>query len=290
MRASLLALLSKADAGEDIGRQGKASILRELRKSKLRRPDVVLKFQKDALANKTGEADELNLLEQISLAAMDVGEGELASSCIDKLSRRFKTSVRVDRLKGMKLESEGKYDQALELYTEVLKTSPSNLLVMKRIVCVYRQQGKIAEAVEQLHKILKLFASDGNTWNELAEIHISRGEYVEAAHCLEEVLLLDPECAHAHARLADTYYTIGDQEHLLLARKHYTMSLNRQNAQVNLRALYGLMASCRALLALPAPGVDASQKELCSAMLEQCRESVSDVNDRIGHKVAFALS
>jgi len=290
MHSSLLALLAKADAGEELGRQTRAQVVRELRKSKLRRPDIVLKFHKDALASKTGEVDELNLLEQISLAAIDVGEDGIASSCIDQLSRRFKTSVRLDRLKGMKLESEGKYAQALELYTEVLKTSPSNLLVMKRVVCVYRQQGKIAEAVEQLHKILKLFASDGNTWNELAEIHISRGEYAEAAYCLEEVLLLDPECAHAHARLADTYYTIGDPEHLLLARKHYTMSLNRQNAHVNLRALYGLMAACRALLALPASSVDASQKELCSAMLDHCREAVSDVNNRIGPKVAFVLS
>ena len=280
LSGALLWALERLDTSGEQALTGseRASLLRDLRKSKLRRPDVVLRFSKDALAQAgPGSIEELNLFEQISLASMDVGEQSLLDFFMQKLSKRFapSSSNRMDRLRGMKLESEGRFDEALELYAIVLKKSPSNMLVMKRVACVHRQKGDIAAAVAELHKILKLFSSDAATWLELSEIHLGRGEYAEGAHCLEELVMLDPECAHYHARLADTYYTIGGSEHLLLARKHYTMSLNRQHGIVNLRALYGLMAACRALQQLT--DLPAAQKDLTKALFDFAKDTVVEV-------------
>ena len=42
---------------------------------------------------------------------------------------------------------------------------------------------------------------------------------------------------------------IGDYDHLVLARKHYTISLNILSSQVNIRALYGLIYSCKSIIA-----------------------------------------
>jgi hypothetical protein len=42
-------------------------------------------------------------------------------------------------------------------------------------------------------------------------------------------------------------HVIGGTENYLRARRHYTISLNRQGPQINLRALYGLMAACKKL-------------------------------------------
>jgi hypothetical protein len=49
--------------------------------------------------------------------------------------------------------------------------------------------------------------------------------------------MLKPSSAVYHNRLADVYYSIGDEEHLRLARKHYTLSLNQQAAEINVRVL-----------------------------------------------------
>ena len=49
--------------------------------------------------------------------------------------------------------------------------------------------------------------------------------------------MLKPSSAVYHNRLADVYYSIGDEEHVRLARKHYTLSLNQQAPEINVRLL-----------------------------------------------------
>ena len=45
---------------------------------------------------------------------------------MSELVRKFPSSVRVERLKGMKLEAEGKTEQALDTYNEILSKDPAD--------------------------------------------------------------------------------------------------------------------------------------------------------------------
>lgn len=285
MNAQLHKLMDKADLrGQegDLTSAEKASVLRDLRKSKARRSDLVVKYKSVALNSAKSEMERLNLYEQIVIAALDLGETAVTETFIQKLIKRFASSSRVERLKGMKCEAEGKFDMALAIYADQLKINPSNMLVMKRKVCIYQAQGRIKEAVEEMHRILRLFASDASTWFELSEVHLSRGEHAEAAHCLEELVMLSPECAHYHTRLADIYYTMGSVGDLLLAKKHYTQSLTLQLAPVNLRSIYGLLATCKALQAEQHKG-DAVQKELLAFSIDM----VNEISAEQGKVLAF---
>lgn len=259
--------------------------MRDLRKSKARRPDLVVKFRGAALDSAKGEMEQLNLFEQIVIAALDLREEGILEIFLQKLLKRFAQSSRVDRLRGMRCEAQGRFEEALAIYAELLKANPSNMLVMKRKVCVYRVQGRIKEAVEEMHRILKLFASDASTWFELSEVHLSRGEFSEAAHCMEELVMLDPECAHYNARLADIYYSMGTLPELQLAKKHYTLSLVRQNAPINLRALYGLNATLRGLQAAGPQNHkgDAVEREL----LAFSQETIDEIASSSGKTLAF---
>lgn len=90
-----------------------------------------------------------------------------------------------------------------------------------------------------------------------------------AAVCLAEVAIIQANSPHVHTRLAEVYYTIGmtliscslyiminvvnllligSRESLTQARHHYSISLHLLNAEHNLRALYGLIATCTSLL------------------------------------------
>lgn len=75
-----------------------------------------------------------NLYEQICVAALDMGDVNLANDCISLLLKRFPDSGRVGRLLGMQKEQAGKYEDALEIYAGLLKKNPANLMVMKRKV------------------------------------------------------------------------------------------------------------------------------------------------------------
>ena len=51
-----------------------------------------------------------------------------SKKCFKNLDKRFPESPRVKILKGMKLEAEGKLDDALELYEEILKDDDANIV------------------------------------------------------------------------------------------------------------------------------------------------------------------
>lgn len=73
------------------------------------------------------------------MAALDVGDVNIANECISLLLKKFPDSSRVGRLIGMQKEQQGKYEDALEIYAELLKKNPANLMILKRRVSVHPQ-------------------------------------------------------------------------------------------------------------------------------------------------------
>ena len=75
-----------------------------------------------------------SLYEQIYIGALECGDIGLVDECSKRLNKKFPESVRVKRLLGMQFEYNKEYKRALELYDGLLKSNPSNLLILKRKV------------------------------------------------------------------------------------------------------------------------------------------------------------
>eukprot|EP01040_Poterioochromonas_malhamensis_P025038 gene25038-31129_t len=111
-----------------VNAKGKAwcsTLLKELRKSKIRRSDVVTAIGSSLLSYEN-YMDVWNLREQVAVAALDEGDLTTAESHIKLLTKEFPESSRVGRLKGMLLEAKGDYTNALSLYNEILKKDVAN--------------------------------------------------------------------------------------------------------------------------------------------------------------------
>mmetsp|Transcript_1832 Transcript_1832/g.2905 ORF Transcript_1832/g.2905 Transcript_1832/m.2905 type:complete len:307 (-) Transcript_1832:138-1058(-) len=248
---SITALLKNFDSIKDPAISLIEKVIKALRKSKIRRPDIIASYGPKLIKYGSFRSGELfSYYETIFTAALDHGDFKLADSYLQLLMRQFPDSSRVKRLIAMSLEFQGDYSAALGLYEEILKETPTNLLVLKRKVAIFKAQGDYKRAVECLHEILKVYQADGSCWMELADIHITLCDYAAAVYCLEELVLLAPMDALIHIRLADALYTTGGVDNLVKARKHYSISLNIKNPRSNTRALYGLLATCGALLTL----------------------------------------
>eukprot|EP01031_Cornospumella_fuschlensis_P046962 gene46962-57507_t len=203
------------------------TLIKELRKGKISRPDIVLQWGPKLLSGES-HIEVWNLHEQICIAAIDTGNLILAAEKIDLLKKQFSDSNRVRRLEGMLLEATGHYEEAFSVYDEILQKDLANIAAMKRKACIRKAQGNIAEYVETMNAILNIFPSDAASWMEMGELYMGQCDYQAAAHCFEELILLDPRNAHYHARLAESYYSQGGVENIRTARKHYTVSLNFQ--------------------------------------------------------------
>lgn len=129
------------------------------------------------------------------IAAVETGEDDLATEITKKLLKKFPKSDRTERLHGMLAEAQGMvdrapsniqnvvitclqgdYSKALFIYTEVLSVHPTNLLLMKRKVALYKSIGDRKSAMDEIHMILEQAPHDVGSWLELANLHITEAD------------------------------------------------------------------------------------------------------------------
>merc|ERR1712125_311764 len=111
-------------------------------------------------------------MEQVFLAAVELGADDWRDYCLKTLRKKFPSSVRVERLKGIYQESIGDWDAAKATYEGLLKEKPEDTVTQKRLIAMHKQRGKSAEAVEAINKYLDTFSVDAEVWHELAELYI----------------------------------------------------------------------------------------------------------------------
>lgn len=180
--------------------------------------------------------DELwTVLEQVFLASVECGMTEWRDYCIKRLTKKFPSSQRVERLKGIHQESLEDWAEARKIYKKILQDKPEDTVIRKRLIAINKQNGKIQEAIEEINTYLDTFCTDGEVWHELAELYIECGALPKAAFCFEELLVINPRSMYNILTYAELLYSTGDYE---LSRKYYSMASYLDGN--NLRALWGL--------------------------------------------------
>ncbi|CAG8442746.1 6541_t:CDS:2 [Ambispora leptoticha] len=212
--------------------------LQELRKTGERKSDLIVSLGETIIES------VWSVYEQVFIAALDLKKDKLAKICLDNLEKRFANSPRVKILEGMKLEADGKLDDALTIYRNILETDESNA-AGKRIVAALKAKGQIAEAIENLTKYLDVYCNDTEAWLELSALYLDQHLYLQARFCLEEVILLQPQNHLSHLKYAEILYT---SDNIQLALREYCRVV--ELCDDYLRALYGIKLCTERLLSL----------------------------------------
>ncbi|KAG0257150.1 ER membrane complex subunit 2 [Mortierella polycephala] len=230
-----------------------AKVLQDLRASAERKPDVVVRLGKSLVqsgAVKKLDADAWLVYEQVAIAALDVGDDELAQRCIKALEEKFPGSARVQRLHGMQLEAEGKLTEASEIYKAILVEDETNVLAAKRQVVLLRAMGLPSDAISALVKYLDINYTDFEGWLQLADLYLEELMYAQAAFCMEEVLMLQPQNHVFHLKYGEILYT---QDNIQLALKQFCRVV--ELCKDHVRGLYGIKL-CTSRLMKAAPSKD----------------------------------
>jgi len=194
--------------------------------------------------------EKWQVLEQVCIAAMDLHDMEVVKDCLTQLDLKFPNSIRVRRLKAMaKLELRERFEDAIQVYDEMIKKDESNSLLYKRKIAILIAERQIPDAIKELTEYLKKFMNDQEAWLELSDLYIQEQDYSKAAFCIEELILANPHNHLYHERYAEIQYTINTAESLELSRSYFAQAL-RLN-QNNMRALYGLLLAANSVATFP---------------------------------------
>jgi tetratricopeptide (TPR) repeat protein len=267
-----------------IERNDHLNILRYIRVHQLRESELTVKhgtslLGKDLSKKISDELSRLAVVEQLCLAALDVGDIPLAENCLSSLRAAGvkKDSTRFRCLLARCLEADGDFPEANTIYDALLKENPANLMALKRKYSILRAQvGKEQETMEALNNYLQQNYSDIAAWYEMANYRKELGDFKGAAFALEEVLLGSPSDSKIHVELSECYATIGGLDHFLLARKHMAQALELDPS--NRRAQLGLVSAANSYLQEAVTGAkkafDEHEVEVAKELLKYGSEQV----------------
>ncbi|KAJ9585077.1 hypothetical protein L9F63_020585 [Diploptera punctata] len=215
-------------------------LFRTWREENVRKSLVVVDLWERILQNKMHKLgdERLLVLEQVCIAALDCNRLDVADCCLKALSAEFPTSMRIRKLKALKLEALERFDEAMDVLDSIIKVDETNAAPRKRKVAIYKAKGQIPDAIKELTEYLKKFMSDQEAWQELCDLYLIEQDFARAAFCMEELILHNPHSHLIHQRYAEIRYTQGGLENMELARAHYCLAWKL--SPNNIRALYGL--------------------------------------------------
>ncbi|KAH7101689.1 TPR-like protein [Auriculariales sp. MPI-PUGE-AT-0066] len=223
--------------------------LAQLRQQGVRASEEIVQLGRPLVTTKSargklGDA-QWSVLEQVALAALDVGQIKLAMQCITILEERFPDSPRTNALQGVALEAQGRHAYALEWYDAMLKVDESNASAWKRKAACYRSLGQLDKAVEELSAFLDTVYGDAEAWLELADIYMSVNQYANALQSISHALLLAPHNPYYVLQAAETAYTAGD---IPLAARYYLRAVEMLDGDASARrAWFGVKLTARRL-------------------------------------------
>jgi len=224
-------------------------------------------------ASKLGD-EKWMVLEQVTLAALDVHNMGLADEVLLELKTRFPKSERVKLLQVCRLQALNRYEEALKGLDNMIQKDPTNSSAYKRKIAVLKDQGKNHEAIKELSEYLEKFMSDQEAWSELCDLYLVEGDYARACFCADELILHTPHNFFVHQRVADIRYTMGGLENLKLALTYYFQAYKLN--KTSMRALCGLFLAASNLSSNPKFKVDSNDKKFYSELAAGTAKEISD--------------
>ena len=111
---------------------------------------------------------------------------------------------------GTELQAEGRLDEAVAQYRQVLALTPDDALAHSNLGTALAAQGRLDEAVGHYERALALVPGDADTHSNLGNALLSLGRPDEGVASMRRALDIDPGSAEAHAALGIALHDGGE--------------------------------------------------------------------------------
>lgn len=210
------------------------------------------------------------------MSALECKALDWADLTLWMIHEHISKSPKALRYLAMFKEAKGDYQEAKNIYRELITSNPEDIAAYRRLAAFYRDSNLFDEAIEILNWGLKVNQADTNCWFELAEIYTACMNFTKAAYCFEEILVLKPLNYIYNLKYAEMLYSWGGGENLLLARKYFSKAVflndnskNGTSESKSVRAIFGLLETWKRIEELGRKYQDETNEELVKMWKEK---------------------
>jgi tetratricopeptide (TPR) repeat protein len=93
----------------------------------------------------------------------------------------------------VQLSARNELDEAIELYTDILKIDPERTEFLQSIGAIYRHKGDFTKALEYYEAYARKHPTNVDSFTEIAAVYSAQGDYDRAMQNYDKALLLEPE-------------------------------------------------------------------------------------------------
>ncbi|KAE8541360.1 hypothetical protein D1P53_002719 [Cryptococcus gattii VGV] len=199
--------------------------LAEWRTLGARYSEETVQLAKRVLSSGNAGDQEWAVREQLAIAALDLGQTQLASEQIETLYGKFPGSPRVRILDGLKFEADGDVSRASAVYEALLKEDETNITAHQRIISLALPS---PSAISSLLSYLDIFYSDPAAWSLLSDLYSEQGLYSQALGALGHLSIINSWDDGVVRRCGEVAYTLGDYH---LALKYFLRAAEMQGGK-----------------------------------------------------------
>jgi len=170
-----------------------------------------------------------------SLYAM-IGEPEKAELIFKKVIKEFPEDANSYDLYASYLESQGRYDEALNNYKKAYQYNPDDSGVAFRLGNAYFERKRYREAAEFFKKAKEAFVDDIEIIKKLAECYSELGEYGNAIEEYKSIIKIIPKHVSSRIQIGNAYLKLKQYQK---AESYYKEALKIESG--NLSVYYQLI-------------------------------------------------
>jgi tetratricopeptide (TPR) repeat protein len=104
---------------------------------------------------------------------------------------------------------QGKYQEALEIYQNLLRENPVDGILCMNMGLVLCSTGKNSAGISQSGRAVIMDRSNSKLWNRLGHLHLASGHFDDAIPCFEKAIEITPTDSRYRESLAACYSKMG---------------------------------------------------------------------------------
>jgi len=163
-----------------------------------------------------------------------VGRGEEADESFEEFFDKRPEDGQVAI--GANLVKEGKSDEAIDVFRELIRQNPNNVNAMRFLAVTYwREKEKLDDAEALLRRVVEIAPDFTGGWINLAMVLVERNKYLDAIHSYKQATVLEPGNPAAWGGLGNAC-AMADYQHE--AAKAYARAVKLKPNSPNLQMGY----------------------------------------------------